>query len=89
MEGIAAAVKRGQHMGRPRIGYPQDFAAVYKRWQSGVITAVQAMRELSLKPNTFYRLVNEYGANKRVTGTHERSKSNEHGRKSNVPTGRE
>jgi DNA invertase Pin-like site-specific DNA recombinase len=30
MEGIAAAMRRGQHMGRPRIGYPQEFAAVYK-----------------------------------------------------------
>jgi len=61
-EGIAAARKRGKKFGRPRIPFPPNFPDIYAKWASGGLTGVQAMKELSLKPNTFYRLVSEYRA---------------------------
>lgn len=62
-EGIASAKMRGKRFGRPRIDFPEEFPYVYERWVSGVITGVQAMKELSLKPNTFYRLTKAYKDN--------------------------
>ena len=56
-EGIAAARARGKHLGRPRAGFPSDWARVYGIWKSGGISAAQAMRELGVKKNTFYKLV--------------------------------
>jgi len=38
---------------------PEAFDSILKRWRSGEITAKQAMNELGLKPNTFYRRVRE------------------------------
>ena len=38
-----------------------QLAAVCRRWRAGEITAVAAMKELGLKPNTFYRRVKERG----------------------------
>ncbi len=86
MEGIASAMKRGQRMGRPKIGFPKNFLPVYKKWQQGAVTAVQAMRELSLKPNTFYRLVNEYRANQKASDENERSETKKHGKAGNDTT---
>ena len=37
------------------------FAGVVKLWRAGEITAVEAMKRLDMKPNTFYRRVKEYG----------------------------
>lgn len=59
-EGIAAAKERGAHLGRPGTTYPSDWDGVYKRWRSGELTAVAAMRELGLKRSTFYKLARRY-----------------------------
>ena len=59
-EGIAAAKRAGKHLGRPRIRRPVGWMIVYERWKKKQLTAVAAMRELGLKPSTFYRLVRQY-----------------------------
>ena len=58
-EGILEARKRGVQFGRPRIQRPDNWEEVFIQWQSGAITAVQAMKLSGLKRNTFYRLVKE------------------------------
>ncbi|MBT3272119.1 MAG: recombinase family protein, partial [Spirochaetales bacterium] len=55
-EGIEAARRRGKHLGRPRIIEPDNWAAVYEKWKSGMIPAVGAMKTLDLSKATFYRL---------------------------------
>lgn len=60
-EGIAVAKSKGVYKGRKPIVLNESlFEAVYKKWKSGAITARQAMQELGIKPNTFYRRVSEY-----------------------------
>lgn len=60
-EGIAVAKSKGVYKGRKPIKLNESlFEAVYKKWKSGAITARQAMQELGIKPNTFYRRVAEY-----------------------------
>lgn len=61
-EGIAIAKAQGKYKGKQPIKTDKkQFKAVCRRWKSGEITAKQAMKELNLKPNTFYRRVKEYG----------------------------
>lgn len=59
-EGIKIAREKGIKFGRQKIDPGENFEEVYKEWKSGEITAVKAMSLLGLKPNTFYRRVNEY-----------------------------
>ena len=60
-EGIAIALEKGVHFGRKRQEINENlFIAVYQKWKAGEISARQAMSELDLKPNTFYRRVKEY-----------------------------
>lgn len=60
-EGIAVAKQNGVYKGRKPIEVNTSlFEVVYQKWKAGNITARQAMSELDLKPNTFYRRVNEY-----------------------------
>ncbi|KUP26188.1 recombinase family protein [Paenibacillus sp. DMB5] len=59
-EGIAVAVAAGVKFGRPKQEITDDFRAVYDEWKSGNITATEAMKQLGMKPNTFYRRVKEY-----------------------------
>lgn len=59
-EGIDLAKKEGRYLGRPRIERSKTFAANYKKWKAGEITAVQCMRLEGLKRSTFYKLVKEY-----------------------------
>jgi len=67
-EGIDEALKKGVHFGRPAIKVNEyDFKRVYDSWKSGSITAVQAMKMLNLKSNTFYRRVSDY--EKKVGGS--------------------
>ena len=62
-EGIAVAKSKGIYKGRKPIQLDNElFVSVYTRWKSNKITARQAMSELSLKSNTFYRRVREYEA---------------------------
>lgn len=69
-EGIAVAKAKGVYKGRKPIQLNQkELELVYMRWKAGEITARQAMAELNLKSNTFYRRVNEYEASKMLTGS--------------------
>lgn len=61
-EGIKIAKSAGVYKGRQPLEInKKEFEAVVKRWRSGAITATEAMKQLNLKPNTFYRRVKEWG----------------------------
>ena len=45
------------------------FDEVVERWNNGEITAREAMRQLDLKPNTFYRRIKEYNERNNVEMT--------------------
>lgn len=57
--GIKKAMDNGVKFGRPKIEISEEFMIIYNEWKSGFITAAEAMRELEIKPNTFYRRVKE------------------------------
>lgn len=60
-EGIEAALQKGVKFGRPNIKIDESkMQSVMRSWKEGKITAVQAQKELGLKPNTFYRRAAEY-----------------------------
>lgn len=56
---IEIAKAEGKYKGRKPIAVP-NFPTVYEQWKNGELTARQCMRQLNLKPNTFYRRVKEY-----------------------------
>lgn len=59
-EGIAIAKAEGKYKGRQPIQINEaEFKKVCAKWREGKITATEAMQQLKLKPNTFYRRVNE------------------------------
>ena len=61
-EGIEIAKSEGKYKGRKPIDYNEaQMKALCKKWREGEITATAAMKELGLKPNTFYRRVKEMG----------------------------
>ena len=61
-EGIAIAKEQGKYKGRQPIQVDDKaFNSVCALWRAGEITAVEAMKRLGLKPNTFYRRVKETG----------------------------
>ena len=61
-EGIEIAKSEGKYKGRKPIVYNEaQMKALCKKWREGEITATAAMKELGLKPNTFYRRVKEMG----------------------------
>lgn len=62
-EGIAAAKKKGKHLGRPPVQLPDDFFIIYGLWSSGKITAVEAQKRLGMSAATFYRIVKKYQKN--------------------------
>ncbi len=53
-EGIKLAKEKGKRLGKPPIEYPENWDNVYKVWKSGAITAREAMKQLNLKPTSFY-----------------------------------
>lgn len=53
-EGIRAAKAKGKHLGRPKAVRPDNWEEVSRRWRTGEITAVEAMRLTGLKRGTFY-----------------------------------
>ena len=57
-EGIDIAKSKGVYKGRKPI-YRPELHQVVALWQSGQISAVEAMKRLDLKPSTFYRKVKE------------------------------
>lgn len=61
-EGIEIAKSEGKYKGRKAIDIDEEqFKEVCARWRDGEITATAAMKEVDLKPNTFYRRVKEMG----------------------------
>ena len=61
-EGIAIAKQEGKYKGRKPVAVDEaKFRAVCARWRAGEITATTAMKELDLKPNTFYRRAKKMG----------------------------
>ncbi len=54
-EGIAAARAQGKHLGRPKAVKPENWDSVFRDWQAGEITAVEAMKRTGLKRSTFYK----------------------------------
>ena len=60
-EGIAIAKREGVYKGRKPIDVPENWDEVVKIWRSGKITAREAIGQLCLKPNTFYRLCSKKG----------------------------
>ncbi|MDL2225867.1 recombinase family protein [Eubacteriales bacterium OttesenSCG-928-M02] len=62
-EGIEIAKSEGKYKGRQPIQVDENaFKAICALWRAGEITAVEAMKRLNLKPNTFYRRVKVLGA---------------------------
>lgn len=66
-EGIDAAKRRGQHLGRPKKSYDTmtgdeqaSFISEYTRWKAEGQTAVQTFNALGLTKSTFYKIVREY-----------------------------
>lgn len=69
-EGIAVAKANGVYKGRKPIQLDnKQFELVYTRWKSNEITARQAMTELNIKSNTFYRRVKEYETMKNIANS--------------------
>lgn len=59
--GIEKAKEQGKYKGKQPIKVDEKaFRSVCMRWRKNEITATQAMKELNLKPNTFYRRVKEF-----------------------------
>ena len=61
-EGIKIAKSEGKYKGRKPVDIDEDkMRSLCQKWRDGDITATTAMKELGLKPNTFYRRVKELG----------------------------
>lgn len=61
-EGIALAKKEGRYLGRKPAPYDEAlFLSECEKWLSGKQSAVYTMEKVGMKPNRFYRKVNEYG----------------------------
>ena len=61
-EGIAIAKEQGKYKGRKPLDVDEEqLASVCARWRAGEITATAAMKEMGMKPNTFYRRVKSAG----------------------------
>lgn len=59
-QGIKAAKERNVKFGRPAAQYPTDWEKIYRKWQSGELTATAAMESLGVKRTTFYKLAKQY-----------------------------
>ena len=67
-EGIAIAKQEGKFKGRKPIDIDKDkFKILYEKWKEEEITATEFMRQINLKPTTFYRKVKQYEKN--IQGT--------------------
>lgn len=58
-EGIAIAKEQGKYTGRKPQPLPNNFDTAVALWRKGEITAAEAMRRVRMKPNTFYRRVQQ------------------------------
>ena len=61
-EGIALAKEQGKFKGKPKMVIDEELMRKEcKRWRDGHQTATETMKKIGLKPNTFYRRVQEMG----------------------------
>lgn len=60
INGKRVSLKTNRPIGRPKAEYPLNWDNVYNEWKDKKITAKNAMQQLNLKTNTFYKLVGEY-----------------------------
>lgn len=61
-EGIAIAKEQHKYKGKPKMVIDEEaFERECNRWRNEEQTATEAMKRLSIKPNTFYRRVKELG----------------------------
>lgn len=58
--GKKRSLKTGRDIGRPAAKFPRNWTEVYADWKAKKITAVEAMKRMELKKNTFYNLVKRY-----------------------------
>lgn len=66
-EGIAVAKASGKHLGRPKMSLEtlsknqrQLLEQNYTEWKIKKITAVEFMKKLNVKKNSFYKIIKEY-----------------------------
>ncbi len=57
-QGIESAKARGKKFGRPSVKITPDVKAIFEKWESGEISAVEAMRRSGLKRTSFYKIAN-------------------------------
>lgn len=63
-EGIEIAKAKGKYKGRKKIDFPPNWDEVIKDWEVRKIKSKEAMKLLSLKKSTFYKLLKEYNFKK-------------------------
>jgi len=63
-EGIVIAKLAGKYKGRKQIALPENSEGVFTRWERRELTGRAAMKELKLRPSTFYKLLTEWRADK-------------------------
>ena len=56
-EGISTAMNKGIKFGRPTIEKPQNYDIVVSKWKNKEIRTKEAIKQLGLKPSTFYNMV--------------------------------
>ena len=60
IDGKRVSNRTNRAIGRPQATYPENWEQGYKKWKQGEIKAVEAMKMLGLKKNTFYKLKKQY-----------------------------
>ncbi len=60
-EGVEAAKLRNVRFGRAKLDLPQNIKEVMAEWKGEKITAVEAMKKLSVKKTRFYEIAKKYG----------------------------
>ncbi len=58
-QGIEIAKKNGKYKGRKKIEKPENWGNIYFSYLKKEITAVEAMKKLNLKKDTFYKFAKE------------------------------
>ena len=56
-QGIESARARGKKFGRPSVKITSDVKVILEKWESGEISAIEAMRQSGLKRTSFYKIV--------------------------------
>lgn len=55
-QGIESARARGKKFGRPSVKITSDVKVILEKWESGEISAIEAMRQSGLKRTSFYKI---------------------------------